>query len=481
MFTGVILHYLLKELEFVKARRIKKVLKAGNNISIDFGSKVVTAYLAPKYSRLTLSRIKGEGFYLSLFKGEKVVDVIQNGLDRLLIIKISGDLEIVFELFGRRSDCLLLKGKNIIHSFRGINKGMYEIPEPPKGLDILKCDRDELLSSILNGEKIVGLTSGFVNRIREKEREVIEHFVEREYRPTILDDILSPFALGGGRTFSSMNEAVTCYFTHREEKDREEKNKKDILRSIDRGIQKLKGAIEKLSSLEDPDDYRVKGEALLTNINKIGEGMEEVELSYPSVAKLTIALDANLSPQENAQRYFKLYKKAKRKRDVAMRMRKKMQKKIDELQGRKEGIESGENIEGFRREPGKAERSEKKPRFPYNFREFTTRNGYKVLVGKNAESNHKLTFSYARPYDIFLHVKNASGSHTILQLKDKNKLPPMEDIEEAAVIAVRFSKMKNASLVPVSYTQKKYVRSSKKLPMGKVILEREKVIYVRIS
>ena len=57
----------------------------------------------------------------------------------------------------------------------------------------------------------------------------------------------------------------------------------------------------------------------------------------------------------------------------------------------------------------------------------------------------------------------------------------MEDIEEAAAIAASFSKMKKASLIPVSYTKKKFVKSGKRLPPGKVILEREKVIYVRFS
>ncbi|MEJ2567541.1 MAG: hypothetical protein P8Z50_01470, partial [candidate division WOR-3 bacterium] len=64
---------------------------------------------------------------------------------------------------------------------------------------------------------------------------------------------------------------------------------------------------------------------------------------------------------------------------------------------------------------------------------------------------------------------------------DKNKFPPVEDIHEAAYYAAKFSKLKHSKSVPVSYTQKKYVRGAKGLAKGTVILEKEKVVYVNPS
>jgi len=119
--------------------------------------------------------------------------------------------------------------------------------------------------------------------------------------------------------------------------------------------------------------------------------------------------------------------------------------------------------------------------FPSKFRVFTTSHGLKVLVGKSAEANHELTFSFARPYDVFLHVKNAPGSHTILRVKDKNKFPQIEDIHAAAYYAAKFSKLKHSKTVPVSYALKRYVRGAKGLSKGTVIMEREKVVYVNPS
>ncbi len=480
MFTGIVLHFILKELGRVKGLRVKNITRLGNNISINFGKKSLTAYLLPNHTHLAIEDLKGEGFYRSFFRGEKVEDMVQNELDRLLIIKMSEDLEIVFELFGRRSDCILLKNREIIHSLKGIKKGRYEVPPPPKGLNILEADKDELKRAILNKENISGLTLTFVNQLRKKNREVIENFVEREFNPTILDDILSPFALGRGKNFSSMNEAVIQYFASCEKIERVEVRRKEILRDIEREIKKFESVIRELSTIDVPDDYRIKGEVLLANINDVKRGMKEVKLQYLN-KEFSIILNPQLSPQENAQRYFQLYKKAKRKEELAKREKGKLKRGLEQLKKKRDRISISEDIEKLGAQLNKEKTKKEKEKPSHNFREFTTSNGYKVLVGKNALSNHKLTFSYARPYDIFLHVKNVPGCHTILRVQNKNKIPPMEDIEEAAAIAASFSKMKKASLIPVSYTKKKFVKSGKRLPPGKVILEREKVIYVRFS
>ena len=70
MFTGIILHFILKELGRVKGLRVKNITRLGNNISINFGKKSLTAYLLPNHTHLAIEDLKGEGFYRSLFRGE---------------------------------------------------------------------------------------------------------------------------------------------------------------------------------------------------------------------------------------------------------------------------------------------------------------------------------------------------------------------------------------------------------------------------
>jgi len=100
-------------------------------------------------------------------------------------------------------------------------------------------------------------------------------------------------------------------------------------------------------------------------------------------------------------------------------------------------------------------------------------------VGKNAKSNLMLTFKFARPDDYFFHIRGYKGAHTILRPKlQKGKNPQQEDIETAAAIAAYYSKAKGQRNVPVSYTQRKYLKKSKKGKLGSVILMREEVIFV---
>jgi predicted ribosome quality control (RQC) complex YloA/Tae2 family protein len=193
--------------------------------------------------------------------------------------------------------------------------------------------------------------------------------------------------------------------------------------------------------------------------------------------KFEIEIDSSLSVMKNAQHYFELFKKEKRKAESEEKRKRKVEKELNILKKKKEKLKTADDLNEFKEFYKKKEEIEEEV-IPSQFRVFTTSYGSKVLVGKNAEANQELTFSFARPYDIFLHVKNAPGSHTILRVKDKNKFPPIEDIYEAAYYAAKFSKLKHSTSVPVSYALKRYVRGAKGLPKGTVIMEREKVVYV---
>ena len=116
---------------------------------------------------------------------------------------------------------------------------------------------------------------------------------------------------------------------------------------------------------------------------------------------------------------------------------------------------------------------------PLPFRLFNLPSGSIVYVGKSAKSNTELTFSFARPNDYFFHVRGYEGAHTILKAKvPKGQRPRKEDIESAASIAAYFSKAKKQKNVPVSYTQRKYLKKNKKGKPGSVILMREQVIFI---
>ncbi len=111
-----------------------------------------------------------------------------------------------------------------------------------------------------------------------------------------------------------------------------------------------------------------------------------------------------------------------------------------------------------------------------HFRIFKLGDGFEVWVGKNSAANDLLTFKFTRQTDLWFHVRGSSGSHTVLKVPDSSGSAPKEYIKTAASIAAFYSKSKNAKIVPVAYTQGKYVQKFKGAKTGSVTVKNEKII-----
>jgi predicted ribosome quality control (RQC) complex YloA/Tae2 family protein len=199
--------------------------------------------------------------------------------------------------------------------------------------------------------------------------------------------------------------------------------------------------------------------------------MERVKVFNPyAQQEIEINLDPAKGPRENAEDYFKRYKKLKRG----------IPKKQEQIRKLKTQIESLKSSVDFEKDTrGKSTVPEKEKKVSLPFREFVLDSGSKVYVGKNAKSNMELTFRFARPDDYFFHIRGYEGAHTILRpVMQKGQNIKKDDIEKAASIAAYFSKAKTQKKVPVSYTQRKYLKKSKKGKLGTVVLMRESVVFV---
>ncbi len=126
--------------------------------------------------------------------------------------------------------------------------------------------------------------------------------------------------------------------------------------------------------------------------------------------------------------------------------------------------------------PVRASSSER--RLPY--RTFFARSGRKVLVGRGAVDNDALTLKVARPHDLWLHAKERAGAHVIVPL-DKGHTCPGEDLVDAAHLAAHFSDAKGEAVVDVEYAPRRYLRKPKGSPAGLVVVDREKVLALRVD
>jgi predicted ribosome quality control (RQC) complex YloA/Tae2 family protein len=114
------------------------------------------------------------------------------------------------------------------------------------------------------------------------------------------------------------------------------------------------------------------------------------------------------------------------------------------------------------------------------FRTFHARSGARLLVGRGAAQNDRLTFQIARPHDLWLHAQGYPGAHVVVPLP-KNQTCPGDVLADAAHLAAHFSDARDEAVVEVQYASRRHLRKPRGSPPGLVVVDREKIIAVRID
>jgi predicted ribosome quality control (RQC) complex YloA/Tae2 family protein len=114
------------------------------------------------------------------------------------------------------------------------------------------------------------------------------------------------------------------------------------------------------------------------------------------------------------------------------------------------------------------------------YRTFVSPAGARILVGKGAAQNDRLTFQTARPHDLWLHAKGHTGAHVIVPLA-KNASCPADLLVDAAHLAAHFSEARGEGVVEIQYTPRRYLRKPRGSAPGLVVVDREKVLAVRVE
>ena len=290
----------------------------------------------------------------------------------------------------------------------------------------------------------------------------------------------------------SISKILENYYATKDIKDRIHQRSSDLRKSIsiklDRLYNKLNKQEKELIEYENAEIYKIKGELITSYIYMIEKGMESVEVANfydPEYKNITISLNPNFTPSENAQKYFKKYNKMKTAKKEITSQIEITKEEINYLENIILSIENCENLAelmdireelskvGYLRAKNNIKKETKLTTKPH---EFISSNGFKILVGKNNKQNDNLTLKIASNEDIWMHTKNIPGSHVII--KTEGKEVPDETIFEGAMLAAFFSKSKMSSQVPVDYTKKKNVKKPNGSKPGMVIYETNSTIYV---
>lgn len=291
----------------------------------------------------------------------------------------------------------------------------------------------------------------------------------------------------------SFSEMLDAFYAERDQIERMRVKSQDLLRLLanhaDRLSRKIANQQAELSACAERDTLRIKGDLLSANMYAIQKGETSVKLQNfydENLAELEIALDPALTPQQNAQKYYKNYRKAKTAEEKLTEQIGLAQTELTYIDSVFESLALAENErdlneiraelaeQGYvRRKAGK--KNQKQPALSAPLK-FKTSDGFTVLVGRNNRQNDKLTTKDANNNDIWFHTKNIPGSHTVLVTD--GKAPTETAMEEAAVLAAQHSRAKDSAQVPVDYTQIRYVSKPQGAKPGMVIYVQYKTVYV---
>lgn len=293
------------------------------------------------------------------------------------------------------------------------------------------------------------------------------------------------------KSFKSYSELLDAFYTARENSERLRRSAADIIKLITnlraRTERKLAIRLNDLKKCENRETLRIYGELLKANLYRLQNGatFAEVENYYDEMKQIRIPLNPALSPQKNADKYFKDYKKtytAERTLTDLTERDKEELKYFDSVLDSISRSESISEISEIREELALAgyikqngARKKKASAVP-QFKEYTSDEGYKILVGKNNRQNDYLTTVLAAKNDLWFHVKNIPGSHVIVMCRGGEVSDAT--VMKAAALAAENSKAAGSSQVPVDYTPVKFVKKPNGAKPGMVIYTTNKTVFV---
>lgn len=466
-------------------------------------------------------------------EGAVVTGVEQIGLDRLLTITVrAGAIEakVVVEGLGANGNMWLLDAEGRIHGTlrkRDFTPGeSYTPPEPFGGLDPFEVTAEDLVALaeeapdsspiMLLQKNITGFNrtlaieavhrSGIAAGDRNAEALAAVARTVRDLAGRFRGADIGYLHTVGGRPevypfkltsvgepeekFKSLSLAVLHMTGSKQSSVEQADEEKTILQALGRAVKRLERRIANVESdiaqASDYERYRKFGELLQINFDAIKRGMESItveDVYLEPHGPITIPLDPTVLPSENVESYFKRYRKGREGLELLQRRLEISRQEVEELRRMNAELELNfeEARERYRAElesllPKEGAREESAARLPY--REYTLSTGLRIFVGREGADNDRTTFEFAKPHETWLHTQQCPGSHVVIKHPNKSFEPSKQEISEAAAIAAWFSKARNDTMVPVIYTERRYVRKPRKAKPGLVMVEKEKSVMV---
>ncbi|RSJ14719.1 Rqc2 family fibronectin-binding protein PavA [Streptococcus mitis] len=513
-FDGFFLHHMVEELrrELVNGRiqKINQPFEQELVLQIRSNRQSHRLLLSahPVFGRIQLTQTTFENpaqpstFIMVLRKylqGALIESIEQVENDRIVEMTVANKNEIgdhiqatlIIEIMGKHSNILLVdKSSHKIlevikhvgfsqNSYRTLLPGStYIAPPSTESLNPFTI-KDEKLFEILQTQETTAknLQSLFQGLGRDTANELenilvsdklstFRNFFNQETQPRLTETSFSPvpFANQVGEPFTSLSDLLDTYYKDKAERDRVKQQASELIRRVENELQKnrhkLKKQEKELLATDNAEEFRQKGELLTTFLHQVPNDQDQVILdNYYTNQPITIALDKALTPNQNAQRYFKRYQKLKEAVKYLTDLIEETKATILYLESvetvlNQAGLEEIAEIReeliqtGFiRRRQREKIQKRKKPE------QYLASDGKTIIyVGRNNLQNEELTFKMARKEELWFHAKDIPGSHVVIS----GNLDPSDEVKtDAAELAAYFSQGRLSNLVQVDMIEVK--------------------------
>ncbi|WP_270332370.1 Rqc2 family fibronectin-binding protein [Streptococcus infantarius] len=512
-FDGFFLHHLTKELQdellYGRIQKVNQPFEHELVLTIRNNRKNYKMLLSahPVFGRLQITKTDFQNpqtpntFTMIMRKylqGAVIENITQIENDRVLEIAFSNKNEIgdnikvtlVVEIMGKHSNIILIdKAESKIiesikhigfsqNSYRTILPGSTYIAPPKTDAKNPFTVSDEKLFEILQTEDLAprhlqklfqGLgrdtAENLAAQLSDDKLKQFRAFFARPVQPNMTDKSFAavPFDKSG-QTFDSLSELLDVFYQDKAERDRVNQQSSDLIHRVqtelDKNIKKLAKQEKELAATENAEEFRQKGELLTTYLSMVPNNQDQVELdNYYTNEKITIALDKSLTPNQNAQRYFKKYQKLKEAVKHLTGLIEETKHTITYLESVETALShaSISDIEDIREElveTGFVKRRTRDKRHKRKKPEQYLASDGKtiIMVGRNNLQNDELTFKMAKKGELWFHAKDIPGSHVLI----KDNLNPSDEVKtDAAELAAYYSKARLSNLIQVDMIEAK--------------------------
>lgn len=398
----------------------------------------------------------------------------------------------------KESQCSISASKAILNQISGFS------PMLCKAI----CEK----AGVLHNKNYSDLTDEEISSLNGEVACCCSNISKKEYKPVIIDGkdfhctqvVLEAAEQKSSavKKYNTVNLMLDDFYTEKDNDDRLKQKRASVMKNVSSAMEKCNKKIQihskTIEETADFEKYKQFGEILTANMYRYSEYEEKVTaVNYyeESMPEVIIELDKNKTVSQNAQLFFKKYRKNKTANENAEKYLEECLNETQYLESVAVLLENNTDVaeideirrelteEGYikREKIGKNPKKRQESAPVSRPQEYCTKDGYTILIGKNNLQNEKLTCKTAKPDDVWFHIKNAPGSHVILCTSEHSGQITAHSVECAASLAAWYSSARNAGKTDVDYTRVKHVKKQPGGRPGMVNYVNYKTITIRPS